>query len=218
MTQISDSENRKKLVLLILSAYTSLTIKDVEKLIELTSGITGVSFVNISGYNSDKSDHTEIANFKVNFGISYQKMLEKDSISIDNVDISAIDVDNFNYSSIDTNGMTLENFKKAVKSALPEALAEMKMPKKEKESNDVWLNKGLIFNTNTLRLSIFGQCINKETVVKSEEFKLVKSAPKTIAKKLIGNAMNKKTDSLRRFALDNCLSKISLKGDTIEVC
>ena len=95
------------------------------------------------------------------------------------------------------------------------ALNELQAPKQSKDtSNDIWLNKALVFNLNTLRLSIFGQSVTKSVEVKGE-FKKVASAPKTIAKKLIELQAKGKAQTLRRFAIDNFNGLIKVSGETI---
>jgi hypothetical protein len=206
----------KNTITSILSVYNNLNETQVNKLIEATNLISGVSLISINGYSSDKSNNTEIANQLINIGASYQNMIKKDSNIFANVDLNLIDVDKFNYTSIDTAKLTLEQFKQAVKENLPIALTELQAPKKSKETNDIYLNKALVYNLNTMRLSVIGQQINKVVETKGE-FKIVKSSPKTIAKKLIEKQVKSRTASLRRFALDNLINTISINGDKLEI-
>jgi hypothetical protein len=206
----------KNTITSILSVYNNLNEKQVNKLIEATNLISGVSLISINGYSSDKSNNTEIANQLINIGASYQNMIKKDSNIFANVDLNLIDVDKFNYTSIDTAKLTLEQFKQAVKENLPIALIELQAPKKSKETNDIYLNKALVYNLNTMRLSVIGQQINKVVETKGE-FKIVKSSPKTIAKKLIEKQVKSRTATLRRFALDNLINSISINGDKLEI-
>ena len=183
-------------------------------LIEATSKI-GVTFCSIKNYKSDFSGNTENSNHLVNIGVRYENILAKDENIYQNFDVNSIDVNNFNYNSIDLAGLSLEQFKAAVKLALPTALAELQQPKKERQSNDVYLSKVVVFNVSTERLSILGQSVTK-TVTEKGEFKKVKSAPKTIAKRLIEFAAKPKSNDIRRFAIDN-LEAVKLFGDTIEI-
>jgi hypothetical protein len=209
--------NRQAAILGIVEAYSGVTAKQVESLIEATNGIGGVSFVKLNGYSSDKSQNTEVANQLVNIGASYANMLTKDSNIYANFDVANVNVDAFNYETIDTAKLTLEQFKQAVKEALPLALEELQAPKAKKDTSaDIWLNKALVFNLNTMRLSIFGQSVNKVVETKGE-FKKVKSAPKTVAKKLIEKQAKGKAQTLRRFTLDNFDGSIKVAGETIEI-
>jgi hypothetical protein len=186
----------------------------VVALIEATNKI-GVTFCSIKNYKSDKSDNSENANHLVNIGVRYESILDKDENIYQNFDVNSVDVNNFNYNSIDTAGLSLEQFKAAVKLALPTALAELQAPKKERQSNDVYFNKVVVFNVTTERISILGQSVTK-TVTEKGEFKIVKSAPKTIAKRLIEFQAKPKSNDIRRFSIDN-LKSVALLGDTIEI-
>lgn len=211
----------QEIILKIVENYQKLDSEKVQKLIEQTDKISGCSFVSINAYSSDKSQNSEVAFQLVNIGASYQNMLEKDKGIFEKLNDKnvkkLIDVNKFDYSTIDKNGLTLTQFKAEVKKALPQALEELKAPKGKKDtSSDIWLNKALVFNLNTLRLSIFGQSVNKVVEVKGT-FKIVKSAPKTIAKKLIEKQSKGKTQTLRRFALDNLIGNIAINKDTLEL-
>jgi hypothetical protein len=125
-------------------------------------------------------------------------------------------VNEFNYKFIDTGLLSLPEFKQAVKECLPQALEELKKEPKPRKSNDIKINSILVFNTNTLKLSIVGKSENK-TVETEGDFKIVKSKPLSVAKKLIRQQSKGKTPSLRRFAIDNFVGSVKLLGETIEI-
>ena len=189
---------------------------NVDELLKLTDPITGVSILRINGYSSDKSNNTEVASQSINVGASYANMKNKDENIYANFDINSVDVEKFNYATIDTAKLSLVEYKQAVKDALPIALEELKAPKKKRDTSaDIWLNKVVCFNTNTMRLSVLGQSLSKQ-VEKKGEFKVVKSAPKTVAKKLIEKQAKGRTATLRRFAIDNLVTSIKVnKGEII---
>lgn len=214
---MSTLNNRQAAIQGIAALFSNVSVAQVEALIEATNGVSGVSFVSLVGYSSDKSGNTETANQLINIGASYQNMLTKDSNIYANFDVANVDVDKFNYATIDTGKLTLGQFKAEVKKALPTALAELNEPKAKKDTSaDIWLNKALVFNLNTMRLSIFGQSVNK-TITEQGEYKVVKSAPKTIAKRLIEKQAKGKAQSLRRFTIDNFNGSIKVQGETIEI-
>lgn len=214
---MKNSTQRQEAILAILNAYGNLSIEQVEKLIEATNEIGGVSFVSIKGYSSDKSSNTEVANQLVNIGASYQNMLTKDSDIYANFDVASVDVEKFNYNTIDTGKLTLEQFKAEVKNQLSVALAELNEPKAKKDTSaDIWLNKALVFNLNTMRLGIFGQSVKKSVEVEGT-FKVVKSAPKTIAKRLIEKQAKGKAQTLRRFTIDNLVGSVKVSGQEVEI-
>ena len=213
----TQNTNREKAVLAILNAYGNLNLNQVELLINATNEIGGVSAVSIKGYSSDVSNGTETANQLINVGASYQNMLAKDENIYANFDIESVDVERFDYSTIDTAKLTLEQFKAEVKNQLSVALVELNQPKKSNDTSaDIWLNKALVFNFNTMRLGIFGQSVNKVVEPKGS-FKVVKSAPKTIAKRLIEKQAKGKAQTLRRFAIDNLVGSVKVSGEVVEV-
>ena len=212
-----NTQNRQNAILGILNAYGNLDVNQIELLIKATNEIGGVSAVSIKGYSSDISQNSEVANQLINVGANYQNMLTKDSNIYANFDVESVDVEKFDYSTIDTAKLTLEQFKEAVKEALPLALTELQAPKKSIDtSNDIWLNKALVFNHNTMRLSIRGMQMHKSIETKGT-FKVVKSAPKTIAKKLIEKQAKGRSATLRRFAIDNLVGSIKLVGQELEI-
>lgn len=210
-------DNKQSAILSILNAYGNLNLKQVELLISATNEIGGVSAVSIKGYSSDVSQNSEVANQLINVGASYQNMLAKDDNIYANFDVANVDVNSFNYETIDTAKLTLEQFKAEVKNQLPIALAELNAPKKSIDTSaDIWLNKALVFNLNTMRLSIRGMQMHKAVEVKGT-FKVVKSAPKTIAKKLIEKQAKGRSATLRRFAIDNLVGGINLVGQELVI-
>lgn len=194
----------------------------VERLIQITNDMesVGARFARLNKYRSDKSDHTELASHTLLLNFSYANMLKQEKERLTNVNISAIDVERFNYDRINFEKKgydNVESYKVAVAEELETALAEMRQPKESKgESNDIWLNKVLVFNTNTQRLSIVGEEV-KKVVVEQGEFKKVASDPKTIAKELIRKQLDFRTDKYRRFAIDNIEGELKLQGETLEI-
>lgn len=189
--------------------------EDVFRLIRLTDMYGGVQYVSLKGYNSDKSLHTEVADHLINIGASYENMLNKDAMSLNDVVCSEVNVDGFNYNKIDLNGVSLSVFKEQVREQLPVALAKLKEPKKERETGDVSLNGVLVWNENTGRLSIRGMEVNK--VVKTEGvFKKTKSKPLTVAGECIRYHIDSRTQTIRRFAVDN-LNGMKMMGETLEI-
>jgi hypothetical protein len=191
--------------------------EQVLRLIEITSDMSKVAkFARILNYSSDKSDHSEIADHTIILNFSYANMKKDDKETLRTFDVNVVDVNKFNYDSIDTKGMELSTYKNEVRNCLNNALYEINNPKENNRvSNDDYLNDMLVFNWNTERLSIIGQGVKKETIVEGE-YKKVKSAPLTIAKKLIMKQANLRVEKYRRYAIDN-LSIVKLQGETLEI-
>jgi hypothetical protein len=205
-----------ELIAKIVSVY-GCSEEQVLRLMEITSDMSkGAKFARIIGYSSDKSDHSEIADHTIILNFSYANMRKDDKETLRTFDVNVVDVNKFNYDSIDTKGMELSAYKNEVRNCLQNALYEINNPKKvERVNNDEYLNDMLVFNWNTERLSIIGQGVKKETIVEGE-YKKVKSAPLTIAKKLIKKQSNLRVDKYKRFAIDN-LSIVNLQGETLEI-
>ncbi|MSW53417.1 MAG: hypothetical protein F2817_21325 [Actinobacteria bacterium] len=215
----NEKELIEKAILSIQEVY-GVSRESVQRLMELTNGNEKVRFVSIKGYNSDKSLNTEVADQVVNINANYGNMLDKDALTLNNVvlkrDVEPL-IATWDYEGkYDLNGVSVADFKKQVKEALEIALQELRNPKTgSRESNDIWLNKALAFNTNTLRLSVFGASISK-TVKQEGVYKKVKSAPKTVAKQIIQKAVEPRTAQIRRFTMDN-LSIMKMDGETLEI-
>jgi len=205
-----------ELIAKIVSVY-GCDEQQVLRLIEITTDMSkGAKFATIKDYSSDKSEHSEIANHSIILNFSYANMKKDDKETLRNFDVNVVDVNKFNYDSIDTKGMELGAYKNEVRNSLQNALYEINNPKQvERVNNDDYLNDILVFNWNTERLSIIGQGMKKETIVEGE-YKKVKSAPLTIAKKLIMKQANLRVDKYRRYAIDN-LSIVKLQGETLEI-
>jgi len=213
--------NIEEAIILISSQY-GCSVESVRKLIDLTNENAKVRFVSIKGYNSDKSLNTEVANHIVNINANYGKTLEKALIELNSDDKMIKDefliwLENWDYEKkYNLDGVPLPIFKKNVKESFEIALEEMRNPKTgSKVSNDFWLNDALVFNTNTLRLAVFGSSISK-SVSQEGVFKLVKSAPLTVAKQIINYVVKPHTDKIRRFTLDN-LNGLKMDGETLEI-
>lgn len=211
---------QQMLALIVSLQGNQLTQQAITELIAATNQDSRCKFVKITDYNSDKSGNTELASHLVNININYANVMAASSFTFDAItdeDLTKVDVNDFDYTTINLEklGMSLDAYKAAVKDVLKVALIEMKLPKASKETNDIWLNKALVFNKTTCRFSIFGQGEKKEISVKGE-YKKVASAPKTIAKQLIEKTFKPRQSKLRRYALDNIFTSVKINGDVLE--
>jgi len=186
-------------------------------LYEITSDMNkGAKKASIKNYSSDKSDHSEIADHSIILAFSYANMLKDDKETIAKFNVNSVDINKFNYDSIDLNGKDLNTFKKEVAEILSQAITEIRNPKKkDRVNNDIRLNDILVWNTETQRLSLFGQSENKVVIVEGE-YKKTKSVPKTIAKKLIMKQANLRANKIRRYAIDN-MNEVRLQGEVVEI-
>lgn len=206
----------------ILTTYVGLSLSTLELLIEKTS-VKKVQFVKINGYQSASSNGTETADQLINVGASYENMLDKDADLFKDVDLSEINVDNYKYQFVNMNGLTLDEYKQAVVNALPLALIELQSDKKEKENDTsspidtsatIKLNSTLFFNRNTRNLNIFGMQVYKK-VTERGEVKIVKKAPKTVAKEIIKKSVNSRASKLRTFTIQNIVTSVKINGSEL---
>jgi hypothetical protein len=206
----------------ILTTYVGLSLSTLELLIEKTS-VKKVQFVKINGYQSASSNGTETADQLINVGASYENMLDKDADLFKDVDLSKINVDNYKYQFVNMNGLTLDEYKQAVVNALPLALIELQSDKKEKENDTsspidtsatIKLNSTLFFNRNTRNLNIFGMQVYKK-VTERGEVKIVKKAPKTVAKEIIKKSVNSRASKLRTFTIQNIVTSVKINGSEL---
>jgi hypothetical protein len=204
----------------ILTTYVGLSLSTLELLIEKTS-VKKVQFVKINGYQSASSNGTETADQLINVGASYENMLDKDADLFKDVDLSKINVDNYKYQFVNMNGLTLEEYKQAVVNALPLALIELQSDKKANDTSSsidtsatIKLNSTLFFNRNTRNLNIFGMQMYKKTT-EHGEVKIVKKAPKTVAKEIIKKSVNSRTSKLRTFTIQNIVTSVKINGSEL---
>lgn len=192
-----------------------LKVEVIRDLIKMTD-VKGARFVSLSDYSSDKSLNTELANHVININVNYGNQLEKDSKTLDDVNINKIDVNSFNYDSINLDGVPVNVFKALVSNQLPVALAELKAPKKERANYNYKFNNALSFNFSTENFLLNGTSISKTTTQEGVYAK-VKSAPLTIAKKLIKDQMELRTNDIRSFKVTNIEGGLKLNGETLEI-
>lgn len=219
-TAVANPQVNSQILAAIVSSYDGASMGTVLELIEKTNEVSGCRFVSIMGYNSDKSDHTEIANHVVNVGFVYENMKIKHVDKLREINFNRISVDDFDYDSITIpETMTLSQFKERVHNQLHTAYSELvtsavTVPGQSgRQSNDVWLNKVLVFNTHSNRLSIIGEKI-KKNVTQRGVFRRPKSSPKTVAKQIIQSHLG--MDTYRRFKIAN-LHSVKINGDTVVV-
>ncbi len=216
-------EIKEETIQAVLKVYGNMTKETLFTLIEATK-VSGAKFISLKDYNSNKSDNTELANHLVNIGISYQNMLNKDSITLHTYDIDTIKdvlrdkVLTHNYGKYDLKKFANStNPSSEILDLLPTALIELKQADQQpkfRKNNNIKLNDVLWFNTETNNLLIFGKDVKKDVTVKGT-FDKVASAPLTVAKNIIRDTLRK--DNLRTFIVDNVLTSLTSKGEVLEL-
>ena len=210
-------------IIAVLAAYPNMTVNGLSDLVKATD-VKGCKFVSLNDYNSNKSDNTELANYVVNIGISYENMLNKDAMTINSYDVETIqtvlaaNVAAHNYGKYNLSKFTTPATPAAeILALLPAALIALKQDTNEpatRTNNNIKLNPVLWFNTATNNLLLFGKKVSKTATVKGD-FKPVTSAPMTVAKEIIRQTLRK--DDLRTFIIDNVLTSLVSKGEILEL-
>lgn len=186
----------------VLASYPNLTETTFNLLVTATT-TKGAKFVSIREYASAESNGTEIANHTIDVGACYDAMHNRDAIKLEDININDIDVNTFSYDNIDFNGLSLEQYKQAVRDSLPIALTELMQPKAAKDTSaTVKFNAMLTYNRNTHNINLYGMSTRKNVVVEGV-FKTTKKGAKTRAKEIIRKVQNLSTDKLRYFTLQN---------------
>lgn len=224
MSNQSNLTDTQRIIAQIVANNEGLSAANVEALMEATNPLKGCKFISLSGYCSDASENTELANAVINIGFIYENMKTKDTDLLANFGtrLNEIEtaVDNYSrYNTINTGKLTLDEYKRAVKGAVQQAYSELIASNEagptNRVNNDFYLNRCLVYNTNTNQLSILGQGVSK-TVVEEGEVKVTKKAPVTLAKELIKYAAGLRTNTYRRYKIAN-LNSVKISGETIEL-
>lgn len=217
MTQTNMTDNQG-VIALIVSAISNTSTETVSALIDATNPLNGCRFVSLRRYSSDKTKNKEVADAIINIGFDYEAMKKTDAKMLAKVNLQNIDINTYEYNKIDTGVLTMREYKKAVQSNLNKALMDLIASNRAttiSSINDIYLNSILVFNIKTNCLSILGQSISKKITVDAEE-KIIKKSPLTVAKELIKNTAGLRTNTYRRFKIDN-LGSVKISGETIIV-
>lgn len=232
----------EQVIYAIIAAYNGITANDITNLVTATDKVTGVGMARINGYRSAKSNGTELSNYTINIGASYANMIVKDSNIYANFDLSQVDVNKFAYENCILTGVlvanpnhnptdkkskakmrvnfaNIEEFKTAVIAELPNALQALQEGKTRENDTtaDIWINKALVFNTNSKKLSLYGMLIGDKNIVEKGEYEPTATAPLTVAKKLISKQANGRTQTLRRFNMDRICNNVRLSNTEIVI-
>ena len=232
VSKLAKSLNIQESVILdIIAHYQNMTIESLMLLVEKTT-IKGCKFIGIRGYNSAKSDHTEIADLTVNIGLFYGRSLDKSFKQLFDYKIDTIQDElketcmGWNLSKIGLSKFTNPTKPhEEIFNLLPTALAELQktaMDKlnnadttKDRENNYVKLNDVLWYNTNTHNLNLFGKVIKKTVISADTSGKVTQSAPLTVAKDVIRSTFA--TQGLITTTIPNVLGNIVISGEVLEL-
>jgi glutaminase len=146
---------------------------------------TGVSFVNIKGYESTKN---EISNQLINVGASYPNAVSKDIEYLENLDVNTLETS------------LCKDLLNEAKLALIKGL---KTPNKNRSQaqKDAYkiLTKGIKVHNENRKLYIYGYLVSKDVIQKGT-YQKVNSRPLTIAKRFLKK--NMRTAKFRHFIIE----------------
>lgn len=147
---------------------------------------------------------------------------------------------------IDLNGVTALDYCEAVKNSIPDAISELLTPETRENNDQwingilvfcpkisipildengqpTYYVKGdkkgdqKFKVTGTDSLSIMGELVSGgKRIIEEGDFKLTKKAPKTVAKEVVLNYLNPRSNKIRRYTINN-LESISIGGEKIKM-
>jgi hypothetical protein len=222
---------QESVILDIIAHYQHMSLESLMLLVEKTT-VKGCKFIGIRGYNSAKSEGTEIADLTVNIGLFYGRSVDKSfrqlfDYNVENVqgllkekcmgwNLSKIGLSKFQ----DKTNPHAEIF-----NLLPAALVELQksaMDKlnnadttKDRENNYIKLNDVLWYNTNTKNLNLFGKVVKKTIISADTSGKVTQSAPLTVAKDVIRSTFA--TNGLITTTIPNVLGNIVISGEVLDI-
>lgn len=178
------------------------------------SEINGAKFVGIKGYTSKTSGET--ANYVVNAGFSYENAIERDLNKLKN--LSSLDIDNIAFETGIQNDIVI-NAKNEMINSFEKNRDEETQSNQSKAQNETYINitKGIKIHRETEQVYIYALSVAKEVLIKGE-YKMVKSQPKTIAKKAIGKYLDLSTAKFRQFIVSpEHLTAVKSTGNTFSI-
>jgi len=232
VTTLAKSLNIQESVILdIIAHYQHMSIENLMKLVEATT-VKGCKFIGIRGYNSAKSEGTEIADLTVNIGLFYGRSVDKSFKQLfdyngENVqDLLKEKCMGWNLSKIGLSKFADKTNPHAeIFNLLPTALVELQktaMDKlnnadttKDRENNYIKLNDVLWYNTNTHNLNLFGKVVKKTVISADTSGKVTQSAPLTVAKDVIRSTFA--TNGLITTTIPNVLGNIVISGEVLDI-
>lgn len=169
---------------------------------------SGVSFVSIKGYCSDKSDNSEIANVLINVGASYENMKASDLEVLQSANAKELANENF--------GQAL------IEQAIAEKIQSIVKPSEARSNaqKEAYINlnaNGTIKFCKETKSVLISALVVRKTIVKAGEYKETKSRPLTLAKKYLDKVLDLKLAKIRYYKLSNINASVRVNGNTIEI-
>lgn len=172
-------------------------------LLALNESLGGVSFINIKGYVSKKSNDTEVQDVLVNVGVSYGNAKAKDLEMVKGLDVSTL-VKN-------EKGITIDLLEQAKTEIVNSLIAPNKAMSDAQKDTYLTVGNGLKIHKETGEVYVFGMR-ERKTVIVEGDFGKDTRRPLTVAKDEIRKLM--KSTKYREYIVSR-IDKVRANGDTI---
>ena len=179
------------------------TQKVLTLLAALNKSLGGVSFINIKGYVSKKSNDTEVQDVLVNVGVSYGNAKAKDLEMVKGLDVSTL-VKN-------DKGITIDLLEQAKTEIINSLIAPNKAMSDAQKDTYLVVGNGLKIHKETGEVYVYGMR-ERKTVKVDGDFGKDTRRPLTVAKDEIRKIM--KSTKYREYIVDR-IDKARANGDTI---
>ena len=190
-------------------------MKNLKKLFKNFENLNGAKFVALNNYESKKTKEVAIHTILTNVSVMNAK--ETDYETLKKADIQLIAAE------LLTKGIDIEVTKQAYVEMLASAEKNLSTNIEDRTTasqaqNDAYitLGNGMKLHKDSGALHIFGMAIQKKVLIAGEPQKPVKSAPKTIAKKMITKSLNLRAGKFRTFIVEN-VEAVNMSGETITI-
>jgi hypothetical protein len=191
------------------------TMKNLKKLFKNFENLNGAKFVALNNYESKKTKEVAIHTILTNVSVMNAK--ETDYETLKKADIQLIAAE------LLTKGIDIEVTKQAYVEMLASAEKNLSANIEDRTAASqaqtdayISLGNGMKLHKDSGALHIFGMAIQKKVLIAGEPQKPVKSAPKTIAKKMITKSLNLRAGKFRTFIVEN-VEAVNMSGETITI-
>lgn len=181
---------------------------NIIRLFNRIANLKGAKFISLVEYESEKTG--EIATHVINTNISVMNAKRKDFETLKSKSLLKIEA-----SALDVYNLALSEMQASAEKNLNPDLSKRTNQSAAQTDAYVQLTPAIKVHKDTGNIHIFGMAISKK-VLKAGEYKTVKSADKTIAKRDITKQLNLRAGKFRTFIVSN-VNDIKISGETIEI-
>ncbi|HLO91602.1 MAG TPA: hypothetical protein VK172_10605 [Lentimicrobium sp.] len=183
----------------------------MKKFFDGIQNLNGAKFITLNGYVSETSG--EVANHNILVNIDVMNAKRKDAEMLVSADVQAIAKKSAKQFAIEVFQTALTEMRVSAVKNISENKEDRTAQSNAQTDAYIQIGKGLKIHKETGNLHIFGYHMNK-TVLFPGEFKPVKSADKTLAKKEITKVLKLRAGKFRTFIIAN-ISNVSINGKNL---